>query len=51
MALNKVMLWAVMAIAFLLFLSYVGAFLRGGDRSTVTPATPQKSYCDCSLLT
>ena len=37
MAMNKVMLWVVtiMAVAFLLFPSYVGAFL-GGDRSTVT---------------
>jgi len=37
MAMNKVMLWGVtvMAVAFLLFPSYVGAFL-GGDGSTVT---------------
>ncbi len=37
MALNKVMLWGVtvIAVAFLLFPSYVGAFL-GGDGSTVT---------------
>ncbi len=37
LALNKVMLWVVtvMAVAFLLFPSYVGAFL-GGDGGTVT---------------
>ena len=37
MALNKVMLWGVtvMAVAFLFFPSYVGAFL-GGDGKTVT---------------
>lgn len=37
MAMNKVMLWgvAIMAVVFLLFPSYVGAFL-GGDGKTVT---------------
>jgi len=38
MALNKVMLWGVtvMAVAFLLFPSYVGAFLGGDDRAVAT---------------
>ena len=38
MRLNKAMLWVVtvMAVAFLLFPNYVGAFLDGGDETTVT---------------
>ena len=38
MTLNKAMLWivTVMAVAFLLFPSYVGAFLGGSDGKTVT---------------
>lgn len=42
-ALNKVMLWVVtaLAVAFLLFPTYLGAFLGGADRNTVTPAMSQ----------